>query len=135
VRAGHPLLAGPVTAEAYAACRHVVASRRGAFAGPVDTALQGLGLRRQVVSVVPGFPDALWIARATDLVALVPRSCLDARRSGTAAWPGLVGFALPVQTPPIVISAMWHPRMEADRAHRWLRETVMTVCHAAAPPR
>ena len=43
VRAGHPLLAGPVTPERYAACRHVVASRRGAFTGPVDDALKALG--------------------------------------------------------------------------------------------
>lgn len=44
------------------------------------------------------------------------------------------GFDLPVHTPEITISAMWHPRMDADPAHRWLRDTVTAVCHAAAPP-
>ncbi len=72
-RAGHPLLMGPVSPERYAACRHVVASRRGAFTGPVDDALRELGLRRDVVAVVPGFPDAIRIARRSDLIALVPR--------------------------------------------------------------
>ena len=65
-----------MTPERYAACRHVVASRRGEFTGPVDDALEELGLRRTIVAVVPGFPDAMRIARHTDLVALVPRSCL-----------------------------------------------------------
>lgn len=129
-RIGHPLLEGAMTPERYAACRHVVASRKGKFTGPVDDALEALGLRREIVAVVPGFPDAMRIARDTDLVALVPRSGL-ADPSGS----GLIGFDLPVRTPPIAISAMWHPRMDADPAHRWLRDTIVAVCHAAAPPR
>ena len=126
VRIGHPLLEGPMTPERYAAHRHVVASRRGKFTGPVDEALAALGLTRVVVAVVPGFPDALRIARNTDLVALVPRSGL----AGPAETAGLVGFNLPIATPPIAICAMWHPRMDADPAHRWLRETVVAVCQA-----
>ncbi len=135
VRVGHPLLAEPITPERYVEWRHVVASRRGAFTGPVDDALQALGLRREVVAVVPGFPDAMRIARHTDLVALVPRSCLAGSPPNTdSIGQGLVGFDLPVRTPEIAISAMWHPRMDADPAHRWLRDTVVAVCHAAAPP-
>lgn len=26
---------------------------------------------------------------------------------------------------------MWHPRLDAEPAHRWLRETFMTVCQGA----
>ena len=132
VRVGHPLLTGPVSPERYAAFRHVVASRRGAFTGPVDDALAELGLRRDVVAVVPGFPDAIRIARRSDLIALVPRSFL---RSSDTLTEVLATFELPVRTPEIVISAMWHPRMDADPAHRWLRETVMALCRPGAPPR
>ena len=135
VRIGHPLLEGPMTPERYAACRHVVASRKGNFTGPVDDALEALGLRREIVAVVPGFPDAMRIARDTDLVALVPRSGLAGPTSADPTAQGLMGFDLPVHTPPIAISAMWHPRMDADLAHRWLRDTVVAVCQAAAPPR
>jgi DNA-binding transcriptional LysR family regulator len=135
VRVGHPLLSDPVTPERYAACRHVVASRRGAFTGPVDDALKALGLGREVVAVVPGFPDALRVARDTDLVALVPRACLRGPMGGDLSGQGLVGFDLPVRTPEIAISLMWHPRMDADPAHRWLRDTVVAVCHAGGPPR
>ena len=134
VRIGHPLLGGQMTPERYAACRHVVASRKGKFSGPVDVALEALGLRREVVAVVPGFPDAMRIARDTDLVALVPRSALASPTGADPAGPGLIGFDLPVPTPPIAISAMWHPRMDADPAHSWLRATVVAVCHGAAPP-
>ncbi len=129
-RIGHPLLEGAMTPERYAACRHVVASRTGKFTGPVDDALEALGLRREIVAVVPGFPDAVRIARNTDLVALVPRSGLASPTGADPAGPGLVGFDLPIRTPPIAISAMWHPRMDADPAHRWLRDTVVAVCHA-----
>jgi DNA-binding transcriptional LysR family regulator len=135
-RIGHPLLAGLVTPERYAACRHVVASRKGSFTGPVDEALRDIGLSREIVAVVPGFPDAMRIARQSDLIALVPRSCLDsALTSADPLAQGLAGFDLPVRTPQIAISAMWHPRMDADPAHRWLRDTVLAVCHAAARPR
>ncbi|MFT0862020.1 LysR family transcriptional regulator [Ancylobacter sp. G4_0304] len=124
VRSGHPLLSRPMTAERYAAARHVVVSRRGRFTGPVDEALAVLGLRREIVAVVPGFPDAVRIARQTDLVALIPRSCL----ADASLMEGCASFALPVSTPDIAVSAMWHPRMEADPAHRWLRSLLMSVC-------
>lgn len=130
-RTGHPLLAGDgPTPERYAACSHVSASRRGAFHGPVDDALARLGLERSVVLVVPAYPTAMQVARHSDLVALVPRSCL-----GNALIPGpdagLAGFDLPVRTPEIRISALWHPRLDDDPAHRWLRRTIATVCRRA----
>jgi DNA-binding transcriptional LysR family regulator len=129
-RAGHPLLAsGEITPERYAACGHVVASRRGLSTGPVDDALETLGLKRTVVAVVPGFPDAVRIARCSDLIALVPRSFLRSiTEAGDGAVRGVQGFALPVPTPEIAVSAIWHPRMDADPAHRWLRNTVIAVC-------
>ncbi|TQS70938.1 LysR family transcriptional regulator [Rhodobacteraceae bacterium] len=118
VRPGHPLLASPVTPERYATALHVVSSRRGLAVGPVDAALTALGLARQVVAVVPGFPDAMEVASRSDLVAQVPRSVL--RRD-------LVGLSLPVSVPGIAVSAMWHPRFEADPEQRWFRETVITT--------
>src|SRR5258706_1757950 len=59
-RIGHPLFSGAdITPERYAACDHVVASRKGEFTGPVDDALEELGLQRTTSVVVPGFPDAI----------------------------------------------------------------------------
>ncbi|MBV8662941.1 MAG: LysR family transcriptional regulator [Hyphomicrobiales bacterium] len=131
-RAEHPLLAeGDITPERYAACKHVVASRKEDFTGPVDEALAELGLLRTISVVAPGYPDAMRIARRSDLVALAPRSCLSDGLANDQATAGLQSFELPVRTPEILISAMWHPRVEADPAHRWLRGTVISVCRSA----
>jgi DNA-binding transcriptional LysR family regulator len=132
VRQGHPLLeAGEITPERYAACDHVVTSRRGRLTGPVDTALAAFGLKRNVAVVVPTFGAALSTAAATDMVALIPASYFGHQRDGTA----LRSFELPVPTEPISISQMWHPRHDRDPAHRWLRGVVLEVCrekHAKA---
>jgi hypothetical protein len=37
-------------------------------------------------------------------------------------------FPLPVDMPEITISLLWHPRLDADPAHRWLRGCVRDVC-------
>jgi DNA-binding transcriptional LysR family regulator len=129
VRLRHPVLDGPMTPQRYAAWGHVVTSRREAATGPVDDALRELGLRRAIVAIVPGFLDALNIARCSDLIALVPRSCLRDRK---VAAQGVEGFDLPVKTPELAICVMWHPRFDADPAHRWLRQKLIATCKAAA---
>lgn len=128
VREGHPRLAAEeITPERYAACGHVVASRRGNTNGPIDQALTSLGLRRAILAVVPDFSAALAIAKASDLVALVTASFHgatneippEANRRRTRA------FQLPVQTEPITVSQIWHPRLDADPAHRGM---LLAVC-------
>lgn len=134
-RKDHPLLAGsPLTAERYAACSHVVASRKGEFADAIDAALDIANLTRDIRVVVPGFPDAMRIAAATDFIAAVPVSCLGRVKVGEPiAKLGIRSFELPFETPEILISAIWHPRVDADPAHRWLRNIVAQVCRAAYP--
>jgi len=134
-RTGHPLLAGEgVTLERYAACHHVVASPKGDFSNSVDRALEQAGLARTVVVVVPAYTNAIQVVRNSDLVALIPRSCLGNALTGDrAADAGVRGFELPVRTPEFNISAIWHPRLHADPAHRWLREVIMAVCRKAYP--
>ena len=136
-RLGHPLLAGAgVTPQRYAACNHVAASREGDSLEPIDAALESLGLRRTIMVVVPGYPDAMRIARQSDLVAIVPLSCIgNSMAHEHSAASGLESFELPLPMPEFKISAMWHPRKDADPSHRWLRETVMSVCRTAYPRR
>lgn len=130
VRKDHPLAAvNAVTVTEYIAWGHVVASRRDQAKGPVDEALAERGLARKIVSVVPGFPSALAVAEASDLVALVPASFLR-QPEIHVRWHA---FELPFKTRTITVSQMWHPRMEVDPAHRWLRQTVLTVCQQQYP--
>jgi DNA-binding transcriptional LysR family regulator len=127
VRKGHPLSRGGITPARYAAGRHVLVSRRGLDKGPIDEALELLGLERAIVAIVGDFSAALALARESDLVASVPE-----RHTGNLC-AGMHSFALPVATPEIAVSLLWHPRLDADPAHRWLRECVRDAC--AAPRR
>lgn len=129
VRSGHPLLALPdITANDYVAYGHVVASRRGVPDGPVDEALANIGLKRKVLSVVPGFPAALAVAMRTDLVALLPASYLPDPHLGLGGSSGFQAFELPFPAPAMTISQMWHPRLGADPAQQWLRQMVRRIC-------
>jgi DNA-binding transcriptional LysR family regulator len=124
-RKGHPLLAGRITAARFGACGHVVSSRRGPREGPVDAALAAQGITRRVAAVVQSFPAALAIVCRSDLLSVVPETYLKAvaeRRDDLRAFP------LPVETAPITVSQMWHPRVDADPAHRWLRGVVLETC-------
>jgi DNA-binding transcriptional LysR family regulator len=124
VRKGHALGRGRVTLARYAAGRHVVVSRRGLDRGPIDDALAPLGLERQVATVVGGFATALALVRSSDLVASVPERHTAGLRSGMHSFP------LPVALQAVTISLLWHPRMDADPGHRWLRGCVRDVCAA-----
>jgi DNA-binding transcriptional LysR family regulator len=124
VRIGHPLCKGAMTAERYADARHIGISRRGQDRGPIDQALEGLGLQRKLATIVGGFATALALARASDMVATVPE------RHTASLREGMHGFALPVPVPEITVSLFWHPRLQADPAHRWLRALVQEVCAA-----
>ncbi|MGB6306687.1 MAG: LysR family transcriptional regulator [Steroidobacteraceae bacterium] len=131
VRDGHPLVEkGKITPERYAAFGHVVVSRRGFASGPVDVALSALDLTRRVVAVVPSFRAALAVASVSDLVALVTSSFFDATQGyQSKSGPTPVrSFRLPVRTETITVSQMWHPRLDADPAHRWLRGLVLATC-------
>jgi DNA-binding transcriptional LysR family regulator len=122
VRKGHPLSRGRMTPVRYAAGRHISVSRRGLDKGPIDEALQPLGLTREIVTIVGGFATALALARTSDLIASVPE-----RHTGNLR-AGMHSFPLPVPTREITISLLWHPRLDADPAHRWLRDSVRDVC-------
>jgi DNA-binding transcriptional LysR family regulator len=134
-RKGHPLVkSGKVTPKRYAACGHVASSHFGASSEPVDHALDELGLRRAIQVEVPGYPDGMRVAACSDLLATVPRSCLsNAFVKGRVASLGLCSFELPVRMPEMLITALWHPRVDADPAQRWLRQTVISVCRKAYP--
>ena len=122
VRAGHPLSRGRVTPARYAAARHIGVSRRGLDRGPIDKALEPLGLERETATIVGGFATALALARGSDLVASVPERHTGALRAG------MYSFALPVAVPEMAVSLLWHPRQDADPAHRWVRGCVREVC-------
>jgi DNA-binding transcriptional LysR family regulator len=124
VRMRHPLSRGKITPARYAAGRHILVSRRGLDKGPIDVdeALKPFGLEREIVAIVGGFAAALSLARNSDLIATVPERHTGALRAGMRSFP------LPVPTPEVTVSLLWHPRLDADPAHRWLRGCVRDAC-------
>lgn len=122
VRSGHPLAENEITPARFAQEKHISVSRRGLLYGPVDTALEKLGLSREVTVVVPTFAEALLLARNSDLVTTVPKRMTESARYEMQTFP------LPVQTHPVTISMSWHPRFESDAAHQWLRTCVHQIC-------
>ncbi len=125
VRPGHPLSTGRMTAARYATGRHIGVSRQGLDRGPVDETLERAGAEREIATFVGGFATAVAVARASDLIATVPE------RHTASLRVGMHTFALPVPTPEFTVSLLWHPRLDADPAHRWLRGCVRACCGAA----
>jgi len=121
VRSGHALSQGDVSAARFAQGRHVYVSRRGQARGQIDDALEALGLARQITSIVAGFSTAIALARSTDLIAAVPERYTADRRD-------LFCFPLPLALPTFTVAMLWHPRLDADLAHRWLRSCLREVC-------
>lgn len=134
VRKTHPLCGSPVTLDAYVGGRHICVSRRGTLGGPaeeerpIDEALQTRGLERQIVTIVGGFSGAVGLARGADLIASVPERHTAKLRAGMYTFP------LPFPTPEFTISLLWHPRLDADPAHRWLRKCVRQACAVEPQP-
>lgn len=122
VRAGHALTRGKITPDRYARANHVLISRRGLETGAVDEALEMLGLARNFGVTVGGFAPAIALARDTDLVATVPE------RHTRRLFEGMHSFELPMSVREFTISLLWHPRLEADPGHRWLRTLVLSEC-------
>ena len=80
--------------------------------------------QRDVRTIVSGFSGAVALARDSDLIATVPD------RHTTNLRHGMLTFSLPMPTTEFTVSMMWHPRMDADPAQRWLRSCVREVCAA-----
>lgn len=122
VRIGHPLGEGKITPQRYAAGGYISVSRRGLDKGPIDEVLAPLGLQRHVATIVPGFSSALALARTSELIASVPE------RHTTTLRAGLYSFELPLTLPDFTVAMLWHPRLDADPVHRWLRGCLREVC-------
>lgn len=122
MRQDHPLAKGPMTDSCFAEQGHVLVLRRGLHSADVDEAVRLAGLERRIATAVTGFATAIALARQTDLIATVPERHTEGLRMG------MHSFTLPVEVAPFTVSMLWHPRMDGDLAHRWLRTCLRSVC-------
>jgi DNA-binding transcriptional LysR family regulator len=123
VRRQHPLARGAaMTVERFCSYDHVLVSPTGgSFEGPTDDALARLKLRRKVRYSVSSFLLVPEILQMDDLVALVPSRLLRQKNKQ------LVVLEAPVEIPGFDVIAVWHPRNDKDKAHRWLRGRLVEI--------
>lgn len=130
-RAGHPLAAGPLTLQRFAAAEHVTVSRRGRLRSAVDDALATHGLHRRVSGALPTSTAALHLVAQTDAVVIV------AERLCSPTWSalGIQTRALPLlELTPVPVILAWHSRYDTDLAHDWLRRCTRTALAAVLDP-
>lgn len=126
MRQDHPLVAEPLTIEAYAAQRHVLVSPRGDTTGAIDRILVDLGLRRRIALLVATYLALPAALAGSDLVAAVPSR--TARQ--IAATAEIAIRPLPVDLA-VTVSMAWHRRATSEPAQAWFR-ALLTA--AAADP-
>lgn len=122
ISAAHPLAGKKISTKGYTEGRHVTVSRTGFDDDALERKFLPHSLSRHIVSSVGGFATALAVARHSDLIATVPELHTAALREG------LFSFPLPVRAAAFSVSMVWHPRLDADPIHRWIRACIRAVC-------
>ena len=120
VRKGHPVAAGPLSVEAYAAQNHVLVSPRGDSSGALDRILVDFGLRRRVALLVATYLALPAALAAADLVATVPSR--TARQIAATA-PATI-LPLPIDFS-VAVSMAWHRRATGEPAQSWFRSLLV----------
>lgn len=117
-RRDHPQIRGRVSLQTFVSLGHVLVSPTGSGFGVMDTALAERGLARRIAYRTPHFLGAPHIIAASDLVLTIQTP---------VAWRMAAVLPLQIFEPPLPLPRgpvymTFHPRMQADAGHRWLRE-------------
>jgi DNA-binding transcriptional LysR family regulator len=121
MRAAHPAASGRMTAAKLARYPGVLISGRGQPAAVSEQVLAARGLPRHVLVSVPHYLVVPAMLRKSDAIALVPQRL--AEQMGT----GLVSRPVPIELPPLILELAWHPRLDEDPLHAWLRAQVAAI--------
>jgi DNA-binding transcriptional LysR family regulator len=127
VRPQHPLARrGAMTIESFCSYDHILVSPTGgSFDGPTDRALARLRRQRIVRYSVPSFLLMLELLLTDDLIALAPSRLLRGYNKRLSV------LRPPVDVPGFDVIAVWHPRVDKDVAHRWLRSRLAEVAKSS----
>jgi DNA-binding transcriptional LysR family regulator len=121
-RLEHPRGREPFDLDDYCRFDHVlVSSEGGGFASTIDRLLETFGRRRNVAVSVQTYTLAPSMLVGSDLLCTLPSRFLSLYADR------LDIFELPLEMPRFALSAFWHPRMQEDPPHAWLREQLVAV--------
>jgi DNA-binding transcriptional LysR family regulator len=110
--------------DQYVALPHALCSPTGEGMGVVDEALAKLGHSRRIAYRTLYFIGAAIAVAQTDMILTMPRRPAE----HLAIMLNLTMSEPPIELPPLEIVAVWHERMDDDPAHRWLRQTIVSMC-------
>lgn len=124
-RKNHPLKARRISVKQLCAFDHLLVDPTGVSpSGVVDTIMSKSDYRRRVAMAVPTFHLLFDILGSDDFIAFVPSGLLRKRRSDLRV------FDTTLALPAIEVLASWHPRLNGDAQHKWLRELLVKVARA-----
>ena len=111
-----------LTLAQYMKAEHISISILGGIQVAPDKPLAARGYKRQVAIHVPYFGAAIRSVQRTKLIATVPRRFVE----------GMQDPAIKILKPPPEIAGFryvmtWHPRLNTDAAHAWLRATIRQI--------
>jgi DNA-binding transcriptional LysR family regulator len=114
--------------EQFVRLEHVQVAPRGTPGGYIDDVLRGQGLERRVARAVPYFMTGLMLVSQTDYVMTISERLAQSM----APQLGLRIVEAPLSLRPYALQLVWHPRLDGDEAHRWLRDVLVRVTQEIA---
>jgi DNA-binding transcriptional LysR family regulator len=87
----------------------------------IDRRMSELGIRSETGLRVPYFTAAVAALPGTTLIAVLPRRLAERYRND----PSVRIAAAPKEFVPFTYGMSWHPRLDGDRVHSWVRELVI----------
>jgi DNA-binding transcriptional LysR family regulator len=128
VREGNTEVGQRLTMDDYVRLSHIQVAPRGRPGGYIDRVLAERGAGRRVVRAVPYFMAALLLAAESDCILTISERLarLFAPRLGLRI------LEPPLPLLPYTLSLLWHPRVDGDAAHRWLRDAFLRAARDAA---
>ncbi|MGJ8690307.1 MAG: LysR family transcriptional regulator [Gammaproteobacteria bacterium] len=119
LRHGHGALKKEFTLEAFLQLQHIHVSSRRKGLGQVDLALLKYDSERRIKLRVQHYRVAAAIVSSTDFSLCLPRFL--AEKYDLAILP------LPFDVPQLDLHLYWHRQSDSDSAHRWMRESLITL--------
>ncbi|MCB1505256.1 MAG: LysR family transcriptional regulator [Hyphomicrobiaceae bacterium] len=118
-RKGHPRGKNRPTVDEICEYPHaIIAPEAGALWGVIDEELKNLGRSRRVMASMPTFLTVPLLIAQSDMLAAIPK------RLASINSDSLDSFDLPFPHMDFEMLLSWHPRMQADPGHQWLRKKI-----------
>ncbi len=112
-----------LTLEQYLKLEHICITILGGIQVSPDKPLAAMGYKRKIAIHAPYFEAAIRSVQRTNLVATIPSKFLG----GIPSNPAIKILKSPPEIAGFRYVMTWHPRLNTDAAHTWLRATMRHI--------